>query len=89
MSESGKVKVATLSTSWRTWSLTFERISTSNFNDLVTFIVNTVRYGELTFQYTDHDATVVTVRYVGSELNFSQVAGSGLFSGTINLKEEL
>jgi len=70
------------------FNLVFERIPQSDFDNVETWLKTTVVGPKSTFTYTDEDSNNHTVRLMDTKNPLKRVA-DGLYSGTIQLREEL
>ena len=87
VAESGKMKVASIGTFHRIWTLVFQNLNTTDKTNLASFIETTVNFAESTFDYTDHDGTAYTVRLI-NQPTWTETSAD-LFSITLELREEI
>lgn len=86
----GQVKVAKHGERVRFFDIIINRVSSSNRDDLITFLEDTnIDYDLNTFTFTDEDSNTYTVRYWDSKgLDVPQVKG-GLYNIRLRLRAEV
>lgn len=72
----------------RFFNLVFDRLPQADFDAFSTWLTTTAVGPKNTFTYTDEDGVAHTVRLLDTKNPLREVV-SGLFSGTIQLREEI
>ena len=88
MSEGGQMYAYDKGVTERFFNLVFERIPQADYANFADWLENHAVGPLNTFTYTDEDGATHTVRLLDTRNPLREVA-SGLFSGTIRLREEI
>ena len=84
----GKIKVTDLHSYRRVFRLKWRALSSGKLSDLQSFIRSTVEFAKNSFDFTDSDGNVFTVRITDPEITYSRV-GESVWEGELTLEEEI